>query len=156
MIDATFWLAIASFIFFICTYKPIKKGILEFLDKEIKAIQHSLLEASSLKSEATALVLELKNKLAEYENEHNLMVNRAKEQNRKQLKQNNLELELLLSRKQKEIALRIEQLKLDAIKHIKHQISSTATNLTISYLKEHQNSLPKDSEITTRLINNIH
>lgn len=152
MIDATFWLAIASLIFLALTYKPIKKAIFEYLDKEIKDIQTNLSEASSLKIEATTLVTSLKYKLAEYEQEHNLMISRAKEQNQKILEQNNLELELLLSRKQKEITLRIEQLKIDALNHIKHKLSSQATNLAIFYLKEHQNSLPKDSEIALRLI----
>lgn len=152
MIDATFWLAIASFIFFILTYKPIKKAILEYLDKEIQEIKKSLTEASDLKTEAIALVTDLKHKLAEYEHERSLMIKRAKEQNEQILERNQRELDLLLSRKKQEIDLKIEQLKNDAIKSIKNKLSKEATDLTILYLKEHSNLLPRDSEITTRLM----
>ncbi len=155
MIDSTFWLAIASFIFLAATYRPIKKALLEYLDKEIKNVKDNISEASSLKADATTLVTDLKCKLAEYEHERDLMIMRSKEQSQKRLEQNHLELELLLARKQKEITLRIEQLKLDAINHIKNELGEKATNLAIFYLKEHQNSLPKDAEITTRLLSGL-
>ncbi len=153
MIDASFWLAVSSIIFVALTYRPIKTNLFAYLDKEINQIQKDISEAAALKSEAQNLVTNLTQKLAQYEEEHQTMVNRGIKQNNKLLSQSRKELNLFITKRQQEITLRIEHLKLNAIDQIKNELRQKATDLTIFYLKSHSHLQISDTAIAARLLN---
>ena len=152
MIDASFWLAISSIRFVALAYRPIKSNLFSYLDKEISQIQKDISEASYLKSEAKNLVRSLAQKLAQYEESHKVIIARGVEQNNKHLSQNKKELNLFITKRQQEITLKIEQLKLDAIAQIKKELRQKATDLTIFYLKSHSDLQTSDTAIATRLL----
>ena len=65
--DATIWVAISFFIFFVLIFKPIKSQISSGLDQKINELKSQITEAENLKKEAEDLLILQQKKLSENE-----------------------------------------------------------------------------------------
>ena len=105
--------AISFAIFLYIAYIPIKKAILDFLNKEIEKIKSNYYESVKLKDEAKALLDETKKEIKEFESKKEKILSDAKE---------NIE-KLILDKKtnlQKIIEYKKQSAKQELEKHQKH------------------------------------
>ena len=66
--DSTFWVATSFFIFFLLTYKPIKKFFSHSLDKKISDIKSQIDQSIDLKRQSIELLNDLKKKQIDSKN----------------------------------------------------------------------------------------
>ena len=80
-IDATFWVAISFFIFFVCLiYLKVPQKVNNTLDEKIKQIKNELDEAKKLKNESKNLLSSYENKIDESRKETKEIINLSKKQ----------------------------------------------------------------------------
>lgn len=152
MIDEKFWLAISFVIFVLLVYKPIKNALLKFLDSEINKIKNDITDAIKLKSEATDLNNHFTTLLAEAHQNYNKIISESKEQNQKLWDDSKKELDLLIYRKEQEIAQKISSLEINAVSEIENEMKKQAEKLAKEYLEKNIKTLPNDITIAKRLL----
>ena len=85
-IDATFWVAIAFFIFFGgLIYLKVPQKVNASLTEKINIIKKELKEAEKLKNEAKSLLSDYESKLDKSKKESRLIIETAKKENEKNI-----------------------------------------------------------------------
>jgi F-type H+-transporting ATPase subunit b len=107
-IDAKFFVAVATLLFVVVTFKPIKKVLLSMIDERIDKIKSDLAEAARLKDEATKILKESEENLLRSEKEAAEIISHAK-----------LEAENIISKTKEKLEKDIETRKAIAFQKIK-------------------------------------
>ena len=141
-IDATFWVAIAFFIFLGgLIYLKVPLKINDSLNSKINEIKKELEEAEKLKEEAKSLLSEYENKIDKSKKESKKIMDEAKNESEKAIIERTKKFHLLTEERKKVAGQKISQMKENALKDIKYlsvQISIKAVENLI------ENSLDKN------------
>ena len=134
-IDATFWVAVSFFIFFlVLIYLKIPQKVNDVLGSKINETKSELEEAEKLKDEAKNLLSSYENKLTRATDEATNIVDRAKKDSEKNLIDSTEKFYQLIDYKKKNLSEKIDQMKDEAINEIKNtsiQISMEAVEKII-------------------------
>ena len=141
MIDATFWVAIAFFIFIgVLIYLKVPQKINNYLTNQISEIKKELNEAEQLKVEAKNLLSDYENKIDKSKKETQDTINLAKQDSEKTILEKTRKFHQLMDNRKKNVEQKISQMKENALKDIKN----TAVKVSIETV-EHliKNSIDK-------------
>ena len=134
-IDATFWVAVSFFIFFlVLIYLKIPQKVNDVLGNKINETKSEFEEAEKLKDEAKNLLSSYENKLTRATDEATNIVDKAKKDSEKNLIDSTAKFYQLIDYKKKSLSEKIDQMKDEAINEIKNtsiQISMEAVEKII-------------------------
>ena len=134
-IDATFWVAVSFFIFFLgLIYLKIPQKVNDVLGNKIYETKSELEEAEKLKDDAKNLLSSYENKLTRATDEATNIVDMAKKDSEKNLIDSTEKFYQLIDYKKKNLSEKIDQMKNEAINEIKNtsiQISMEAVEKII-------------------------
>ena len=120
-IDATFWIAIAFFIFFgVLIYLKIPQKINAFLTEKIDIIKKELKEAEKLKNETKNLLSDYESKMDKSKKESRLIIETAKKESEKNILEKTKKFHQLVEDKKISTQTKIVQMKENALKEIKN------------------------------------
>ena len=120
-IDATFWVAIAFFIFFgALVYLKVPQKINATLSEKINIIKKELKEAEKLKNEAKNLLSDYESKLDKSKKESRLIIETAKKESEKNMLEKTKKFHQLVEDKKINTQTKITQMKENALKEIKN------------------------------------
>ena len=120
-IDATFWVAIAFFIFFGgLIYLKVPQKVNASLTEKINIIKKELKEAEKLKNEAKNLLGDYESKLDKSKKESRLIIETAKKESEKNILEKTKKFHQLLENKKISTQKKIVQMKENALKEIKN------------------------------------
>ena len=120
-IDATFWVAVAFFIFFgALVYLKVPQKINAALSEKINIIKKELKEAEKLKNEAKNLLSNYENKIDKSKKETQNIINLAKKNLEKNILEKTKKFHQLIENKKKNTEQKIIQAKENALKDIKN------------------------------------
>jgi len=120
-IDATFWVAIAFFIFFGgLVYLKIPQKVNTALTEKINIIKKELKEAEKLKNEAKSLLSDYESKLEKSKKESRLIIETAKKESEKNMLEKTKKFHQLIEDKKISTQTKIAQMKENALKEIKN------------------------------------
>tara|TARA_B100001750_G_scaffold246737_1_gene270039 strand:- start:1292 stop:1789 length:498 start_codon:yes stop_codon:yes gene_type:complete len=120
-IDATFWVAIAFFIFFgALVYLKVPQKINAALSEKINIIKKELKEAEKLKNEAKNLLSDYESKLDKSKKESRLIIETAKKESEKNMLEKTKKFYQLVEDKKINTQTKITQMKENALKEIKN------------------------------------
>ena len=120
-IDATFWVAIAFFIFFGgLIYLKVPQKVNASLTEKINIIKKELKEAEKLKNEAKNLLSDYENKLDKSKKESRLIIETAKKESEKNMLEKTKKFHQLVEDKKINTQTKITQMKENALKEIKN------------------------------------
>ena len=141
-IDATFWSAIAFFIFFgILIYLKIPQKINTSLVEKINEIKKELEEAEKLKNEAKSLLSNYEKKIDKSKKETQEIINFAKKDSEKTILEKTKKFHQTIENKKKNAEQKIVHMKENALKEIKN-ISVKISMEAVEHLIK--NSIDKD------------
>jgi F-type H+-transporting ATPase subunit b len=127
-IDATFWVAISFFIFFVgLIYLKVPQKINSTLDEKIKHIKNELDEAEKLKNESKNLLSSYENKIDDSKKETKEIINLSKKQSEAIMIEKTNKFHQDMDLKKKNAEQKISQLKEDAL----HDIRKTSVKISI-------------------------
>jgi F-type H+-transporting ATPase subunit b len=137
--------AIASILFVVALYKPIKKFVLSFLDEKIQEAIKEIEHARNLRVEAEQYLEESKKKLAEAEKTAVEIIEKANERSQFIISDIENQLKAISDRKLEDSLARISQQEHQIISELKAQ----TVELTIKYVEESLISeLSKDAQMS--------
>jgi len=137
-IDATFWIAIAFFIFFaILIYLKVPQKINNSLTDKMNEIQKELEEAEKLKEEAKNLFAGYENKIDKSKKETKEIIDSAKKESEKAIIEKTKKFHKIIEERKKSTEQKIIQMKENALKDIK--------NISVKISMETVESLIKNS-----------
>ena len=120
-IDATFWVAVAFFIFFGgLVYLKVPQKVNASLNEKINIIKKELKEAEKLKNEAKSLLSDYENKLDKSKKETRLIIETAKKESEKNILEKTKKFHQLIEDKKISTQTKITQMKENALKEIKN------------------------------------
>tara|TARA_B100001750_G_C15272892_1_gene478459 strand:+ start:39 stop:536 length:498 start_codon:yes stop_codon:yes gene_type:complete len=120
-IDATFWVAVAFFIFFGgLVYLKVPQKINASLNEKIEIIKKELKEAEKLKNEAKNLLSDYESKMDKSKKESRLIIEMAKKENEKNLLEKTKKFHQLMENKKISTQAKIAQMKENALKEVKN------------------------------------
>ena len=120
-IDATFWVAVSFFIFFlVLIYLKIPQKVNDVLGNKINETKSELEEAEKLKDEAKNLLSSYESKITRAKDEATNIVDRAKKDSEKNLIDSTEKFYQLIDYKKKSLSEKIDQMKDEAINEIKN------------------------------------
>tara|TARA_Y100000590_G_scaffold258781_1_gene290435 strand:- start:4485 stop:4982 length:498 start_codon:yes stop_codon:yes gene_type:complete len=141
-IDATFWVAIAFFIFLgSLVYLKVPVKINNSLNNKINEIKKELDEAEKLKDEAKSLLSEYENKIDKSKKESKKIMDKAKEESEKTIIEKTKKFHMLMDEKKRSTEQKIFQMKENALKDIKNLSVQISIKTVESLIK---NSLDKN------------
>ena len=121
IIDATFWVAVAFFIFLgVLVYFKIPQKIINILNDSIKAIKSEIDVAENLKEESKYILSEHEKKISNAKTEVKQMTDSAIEEVEQHVLKTNDELYVQMENRKKNTEDRIKQMKNEALKDIKN------------------------------------
>ena len=120
-IDATFWVAVAFFIFFGgLVYLKVPQKVNASLNEKINIIKKELKEAEKLKNEAKNLLSDYENKLDKSKKESRLIIEAAKKESENNMLEKTKKFHQLIEDKKISTQTKITQMKENALKEIKN------------------------------------
>jgi len=120
-IDATFWVAVAFFIFFgVLIYFKIPQKINTSLVEKINEIKKELEEAERLKNEAKNLLNNYEKKINKSKKESKEIIDTAKKESEKNIIEKTKKFHQMADQKKKNTEQKIHQMKESALKDIKN------------------------------------
>jgi F-type H+-transporting ATPase subunit b len=120
-IDATFWVAVSFFIFFLfLIYLKVPHKINSSLTNQINEIKKELDEANKLKTEAQNLLSDCESKIDKSKKETQKIINRAKQDSEKIILDKTNKFHQLIENKKRNTELKIIQMKENALREIKN------------------------------------
>ena len=120
-IDATFWVAVSFFIFFvILVYLKVPHKINASLTNKINEIKKELEEAEKLKEEAKNLLSDYENKITKSQKISEKIIDAAKKESEKTMLEKNAKFHQIIEERKKIVEQKIFQMKENALKDIKN------------------------------------
>ena len=142
IIDATFWVAVSFFIFVgALIYLKIPQKINSSLTGKIDDIKKELEEAEKLKNEARNLLSEYENKIDRSKKESKEIISVAKMESEKAVIEKTQKFYKIIDERKKNLNLKINQMKENALKDIKNASIKIAIEATENLIK---NSIDKN------------
>ena len=133
-IDATFWVAIAFFIFFgVLIYLKVPYKINSSLTNKINEIKNELDEAEKLKVEAKNLLSDYENKIDKSIKETKKITNLAKKNSEQTILEKTKKFHQIMDNRKKNAEQKITQMKESALKEIKN-VSIKISMETVEHL----------------------
>ena len=121
IIDATFWVAIAFFIFFGgLFYLKVPQKVNTSLNEKINIIKKELKDSEKLKNEAKSLLSDYENKLDKSKKESRLIIETAKKESEKNILERTKKFHQLIEDKKINTLTKITQMKENALREIKN------------------------------------
>ena len=147
MFDASFWVAIAFFLFvLLLVFKKVPQIVLGQIDSKINELKNKINEAEDLKSNSEKLLSEAKSKLEKSEEENSNILAKAQEISDHEISASLEKMKILLENKEKSAHNKIEQAKNDAINQVKKVATKVALETVEKVLTENLDS-KKQEEI---------
>jgi len=120
-IDATFWVAIAFFLFFGgLIYLKVPQKVNTSLNEKINIIKKELKDSEKLKNEAKSLLSDYENKLDKSKKESRLIIEAAKKESEKNILERTKKFHQLIEDKKINTLTKITQMKENALREIKN------------------------------------
>ena len=120
-IDATFWVAIAFFIFFGgLIYLKVPQKVNGSVTEKINIIKKELKDSEKLKNEAKSLLSDYENKLDKSKKESRLIIETAKKESEKNILERTKKFHQLVEDKKINTQTKITQMKENALREIKN------------------------------------
>ena len=142
IIDATFWVAVSFFIFVgALIYLKIPQKINSSLTGKIDDIKKELEEAEKLKNEARNLLSEYENKIDRSKKESKEIISVAKMESEKAVIEKTQKFYKIIDERKKNLNLKINQMKENALKDIKNASIKIAIEATENLIR---NSIDKN------------
>ena len=121
IIDATFWIAVAFFIFIAALiYLKVPQKVNDLLTSQINRIKKELDEAGKLKVEAKNLLSDYENKLDKSKKETQEIINTAEKDSEKNILYKTKKFHELIEERKKNAEQKIVQMKENALRDIKN------------------------------------
>ena len=141
-IDATFWVAIAFFIFFGgLFYFKVPQKINIILSKNIGEIKKELEEAEKLKKEAKNLLSSYENKIDKSKQESRKIIDIARKESEKTILENTKKFHQIIEIRQKNTEQKILQMKKNALSDIKNLSVKIAIEAVQKLIKNSLNNI---------------
>ena len=141
-IDATFWVAVSFFIFFIgLIYLKVPQKVNGSLDEKIKQIKNELDEAEKLKNESKNLLSSYENKIDMSKKETKEIINLSKKQSEKMMIEKTNKFHQDMDLKKRNVEQKITILREDALYDIKKASVKISIEAVTSLIK---NSIDKN------------
>lgn len=121
--DAKFWTAVAFVIFILITFKPIKSILIKNLDEKINRIKNDIDEAEKIEEDAKKLLVKIKVKEKNLENEINEINKVAKTKIEYMKKEMSEKLEMQITRRKNLSEIKIRHIEQELINQIKEKTS---------------------------------
>ena len=150
IIDATFWIAVAFFIFIAALiYLKVPQKVNDLLTSQINRIKKELDEAEKLKVEAKNLLSDYENKLDKSKKEAQEIINTAEKDSEKNILYKTKKFHELIEERKKNAEQKIAQMKENALRDIKN-ISIKISIETVEHLIKNSNDKKKIEKIYTK------
>ena len=150
IIDATFWIAVAFFIFIAALiYLKVPQKINDLLTSQINRIKKELDEAEKLKVEAKNLLSDYENKLDKSKKEAQEIINTAEKDSEKNILYKTKKFHELIEERKKNTEHKIVQMKENALRDIKN-ISIKISIETVEHLIKNSIDKKKIEKIYTK------
>lgn len=153
MMGPEFWLMLCFVALMMCIYKPVKKSILSYIDREILRIQSDIDSARELKLAMEANVHNLQKQLNQIKIDRANAVNSAKAHANQTAQDNAKELEMLIEHKEQDALYQLEYIKTTAIANLRNSLTENAQRLIQVYLVKHNQDFGTDVSIANHLMN---
>ncbi|HJK86624.1 MAG TPA: hypothetical protein QKA08_02505 [Candidatus Megaira endosymbiont of Nemacystus decipiens] len=153
-LDENLVIAICFTILVYLIYRPLKKAVLESLDKKILEIKNSLNETRKIKTEAKNALIALESEIKAFEKKKTTMLKESKDVIKQDMDLRHKELELLLKRLKESGFQNIQHNMSRATEDMKKEFVEKVVFLVQSYLKETNNNQLSDKEILEIFIKN--
>ena len=121
--DAKFWTAVAFVIFILITFKPIKSILIKNLDEKINRIKNDIDEAEKIEEDAKKLLVKIKVKEKNLENEINEINKVVKTKIEYMKKEMSEKLEMQITRRKNLSEIKIRHIEQELINQIKEKTS---------------------------------
>ena len=147
MFDASFWVAIAFFLFvLLLVFKKVPQIVLGQIDNKINELKKKINEAEDLKSNSEKLLSEAKSKLEKSDEENSNILAKAQMISDNEISASLEKMRISLENKEKAAHNKIEQAKNDAINQVKKVATKVALETVEKVLTENLDS-KKQEEI---------
>ena len=155
IIDATFWIAVAFFIFIAALiYLKVPQKVNDLLTSQINRIKKELDEAGKLKVEAKNLLSDYENKLDKSKKETQEIINTAKKDSEKNILHKTKKFHELIEERKKNAEQKIAQMKENALRDIKN-ISIKISIETVEHLIKNSVDKKKIEKIYTKSLEQV-
>lgn len=152
-LDEKFWLAVSFIIFLYFAYRPIKRAILTSLDAKITDIKTQILEAETLKKEATLLLERTKEEVTKLAYIQEKMLSEAKKATQNMIADKEAEIEKILKHQKAQAFIMIDNKKLQAKHKTQNEFVDFVTKVVEEYFKaESDNKAFSDGKIAQKFI----
>ncbi len=138
-IDEKFIVALATLVFMMIAFRPMKKGIVGMLDGRINKIKADLEEAAKLRAEAEELLADAKRKLEQSEIDGRLMVARAKEDAEVMMKNAREKMSADIETRKKLAMQKIQSFEENAMNELRKNISQITVSAASQIIEENDN-----------------
>ena len=147
MFDASFWVAIAFFLFvLLLVFKKVPQIVLGQIDNKINELKNKINEAEELKSNSEKLLGEAKSKFEKSDEENSNILAKAQKISDDEISASLKKMKISLENKEKAAQNKIEQAKNDAINQVKKVATKVALETVEKVLTENLDS-KKQEEI---------
>ena len=152
MFDASFWVAIAFFLFvLLLVFKKVPQIVLGQIDNKINALKNKINEAEELKSNSEKLLSQAKVKLEKSDEENSNILAKAQKISDDEISTSLEKMKISLENKEKAAQNKIQQAKNDAINQVKKVATKVAIETVEKVLTENLDS-KKQEEINLSLV----
>ena len=117
--DPTFWVAVALLVFVAAVFKPVAKSVPKVLDDRADKIRAEIAEAEALRAEAQDLLAQYQRKQREAKAEAEAIVQHAREEAARLVKDGNARIEAALKRREQSALDRIRRAEAEATAQIR-------------------------------------
>lgn len=149
--DAKFWVAAAFFLFIALSYRKLGNVLAGALDSRSARIASELEQARRLREEAEQVLAVYKQKQAEYLQEANRMLQKARADADALTAAAQADLKLLLDARMKQAMEKIEQEEARAVNDVRHHVVDIALAAARAIIVDHVGSLPQQDLVKLAL-----
>lgn len=134
--EGTFWVTVAVVIFFVLIWKKLARAVLNILDSRTKSIQDALDEATKLKAEAEAMLVDAKQKQAQANEDARLILSTVKAEAERLATEIAAAAEASARRREQMALDRIKAAEASALQDVRNTALDVATAAASAFLHE--------------------
>lgn len=151
--DENFWIAVSFIIFLYFSYNPVKKVIINYLDKKINEIKEKLAQTEKIKAEANLLLEEVQKELKNFDKYRDKMIKNVKSNTKKFINRKMRDIEILLAQKGTNAAKLIENEKSKVVEQLKVELIDTTISIVQEYIAKSEDIAISNKAIIEEFIN---
>lgn len=149
--DAKFWVACAFFLFVALVYRKISYFLGRALDDRSARIKRDLLEAQKLREEAEALLMQYKQRQAEYIQEAQQMLQKAQADADALIVKGGKDLQLAMEARTQQALDKIAQEEAKAVNDVRNHVVDIAMAAARAIIVDQVGNLPQDDLVKLAL-----